>query len=170
MLHGGALLAEIGLVLRQSHAATTAGYAKVDRLALRALAQPWQGAGHDRAESGGGDYLAVRCAVRCALGFKLSDYPWLLSGLVSYLEAADAATVTVELAAAWARLPGDDARPSYLSKRLCVARGFARHLRAFETLTSSIGSMPGSKTPSAPGKTPGSAASHRMSSRSTRPG
>jgi integrase len=74
------------------------------------------------------DYLAVRRA----LGFKLNDYPWLLSGLVGYLEAAGAATVTAELAVAWARLPGDQARPSYLSKRLCVARGFARHLQAFD--------------------------------------
>lgn len=74
------------------------------------------------------DYLAVRRA----LGFKLNDYPWLLSGLVSYLEAAGAATVTAELAVDWARLPGDQARPSYLGKRLCVARGFARHLQAFD--------------------------------------
>lgn len=41
MLHGGASLAEIGQVLRQSRAATTAVYAKVDRAALRTLAQPW---------------------------------------------------------------------------------------------------------------------------------
>lgn len=44
MLRAGASLAEIGQVLRQSHAATTAIYAKVDRVALRALAQPWPGA------------------------------------------------------------------------------------------------------------------------------
>jgi integrase/recombinase XerD len=44
MLRAGAPLAEIGQVLRQSHAATTAIYAKVDRVALRALAQPWPGA------------------------------------------------------------------------------------------------------------------------------
>lgn len=44
MLQGGASLAEVGQVLRQSRAATTAVYAKVDRAALRALAQPWPGA------------------------------------------------------------------------------------------------------------------------------
>lgn len=44
MLRAGAPLAEIGQVLRQSRAATTAQYAKVDRVALRALAQPWPGA------------------------------------------------------------------------------------------------------------------------------
>lgn len=41
MLAGGASLAEIGQVLRQSRAATTAMYAKVDRAALGALARPW---------------------------------------------------------------------------------------------------------------------------------
>ena len=41
MLQGGASLAEIGQVLRQSRPATTALYAKVDRAALRTLAQPW---------------------------------------------------------------------------------------------------------------------------------
>jgi len=41
MLAGGASLTEVGQVLRQVRVATTAIYAKVDRLTLRALAQPW---------------------------------------------------------------------------------------------------------------------------------
>jgi site-specific recombinase XerD len=44
MLRGGASLAEVGQVLRQVQAATTAIYAKADRVALRALARPWPGA------------------------------------------------------------------------------------------------------------------------------
>jgi site-specific recombinase XerD len=44
MLRAGAPLAEIGQLLRQTHAATTAVYAKVDRVALRPLARPWPGA------------------------------------------------------------------------------------------------------------------------------
>jgi integrase/recombinase XerD len=41
MLRNGASLNEVGQVLRQSRPATTAMYAKVDRVSLRALAQPW---------------------------------------------------------------------------------------------------------------------------------
>ena len=73
-----------------------------------------------------GDYLTVRRA----LGSKLDGYPRLLDSFIAYLEAAGAATVTTELAVAWARLPGRDAHPAYLGKRLCVVRGFARHLQA----------------------------------------
>jgi integrase/recombinase XerD len=43
MLRKGATLTEVGQVLRQSRPSTTAMYAKVDRVALRALAQPWPG-------------------------------------------------------------------------------------------------------------------------------
>jgi len=44
MLRRGSSLIEIGQVLRQSDVATTSGYAKVDRAALRAVAQAWPGA------------------------------------------------------------------------------------------------------------------------------
>jgi site-specific recombinase XerD len=43
MLRGGASLAQIGEVLRHQLAQTTEIYAKVDLVALRALAQPWPG-------------------------------------------------------------------------------------------------------------------------------
>lgn len=43
MLRHGAALTEIGQVLRHRDVATTALYAKVDRTALRVLAQPWPG-------------------------------------------------------------------------------------------------------------------------------
>lgn len=77
------------------------------------------------------DYISVRRS----LGFKLRDYPWLLGDFVAYLEAAGASTVTSQLAVAWALRPGEDAHPSYLSKRLSVVRGFARHLQAFDPAT-----------------------------------
>lgn len=77
------------------------------------------------------DYVELRRG----LGFKLEDYPWMLADFVTYLEAAGASTISTPLAVAWARLPGDDAHPSYLGKRLCVVRGFARHLQAFDPAT-----------------------------------
>lgn len=77
------------------------------------------------------DYVSVRRS----LGFKLEDYPWMLHDFVDYLEYAGASTVTAELAVAWAQLPGQDAHLSYLAKRLCVVRGFARHLAAFDPAT-----------------------------------
>lgn len=43
MLRQGGDLLEIAQVLRQSDLATTSGYAKVDRAALRTVAQPWPG-------------------------------------------------------------------------------------------------------------------------------
>jgi integrase/recombinase XerD len=45
MLNRGGSLIEIAQVLRQSDLATTSGYAKVDRTALRSVAQAWPGAG-----------------------------------------------------------------------------------------------------------------------------
>jgi integrase/recombinase XerD len=41
MLRSGASLSEIAEVLRHRHLTTTVIYAKVDRVALRELAQPW---------------------------------------------------------------------------------------------------------------------------------
>ena len=77
------------------------------------------------------DYLALRRS----LGFKLRDYDWYLHDFAGYVEAAGASTVTAELAVAWAQLPGPGAHPAYLGQRLCVVRGFARHLKAFEPAT-----------------------------------
>lgn len=77
------------------------------------------------------DYIAVRRA----LGSKLERRPQLLNDFVDFVEAAGATTVTIELAVAWATLPGDDAHPTYLSNRLCAVRGFARHLQAFDPAT-----------------------------------
>jgi len=77
------------------------------------------------------DYVMVRRA----LGAKLEGRPRLLENFVAYLEAAGATTVTTELALAWARLPGENAHPTYLSNRLCAVRGFARHLQAFDPAT-----------------------------------
>ncbi len=77
------------------------------------------------------DYLLVRRV----LGSKLESEARLLADFVAFVEAAGATTVTTELAVAWAKLPGEDAHPSYLGRRLCAVRGFARHLQAFDPAT-----------------------------------
>ena len=76
------------------------------------------------------DYLRLRRA----LGFKLERAGHLLPQLVAYLEAAGVATVTSELAIAWARLPGHT-QPNHWAQRLAIARGFARYLRALDPAT-----------------------------------
>ena len=76
------------------------------------------------------DYLRLRRA----LGFKLERAGHLLPQLVTYLEAAGAATVTSDLAIAWARLPGHT-QPNHWAQRLAIARGFARYLRALDPAT-----------------------------------
>ena len=70
------------------------------------------------------DYLRLRRS----LGFKLERAEWLLPQLVAHLEAAGAATVTSDLAIAWARQPAHT-RPNHWAQRLAVARGFARYLQ-----------------------------------------
>jgi integrase/recombinase XerD len=77
------------------------------------------------------DYLLVRRV----LGSKLESEARLLADFVAFVEAAGATTVTTELAVAWAKLPGEDAHPSYLGRRLCAVRGFARHVQAFDPAT-----------------------------------
>ena len=61
---------------------------------------------------------------RRALGVKLERAGRLLPQLVAYLEAAEASTITRELAISWAKLPVG-AHPRYWASRLSIARGFA---------------------------------------------
>jgi integrase/recombinase XerD len=76
------------------------------------------------------DYLRLRRA----LGFKLERAGHVLPQLVAYLEAAGAATLTSELAIAWARLPGHT-QPNHWAQRLAIARGFARYLQTIDPAT-----------------------------------
>ena len=71
------------------------------------------------------DYLELRRG----LGFKLERAGQLLAGLVSYLEAAGAQTVTIEHALAWATAPAG-ADPCWWRLRLAAVRPFARYLAA----------------------------------------
>jgi integrase/recombinase XerD len=75
------------------------------------------------------DYLRMRRA----LGFELGRHGQVLPSFVAYMDAAGAGTVTVELAAAWARLPEDRVKPITINYRLSVVRGFAHYLHAIDT-------------------------------------
>jgi integrase/recombinase XerD len=75
-------------------------------------------------------YLTLRRAV----GFKLARAEGLLLSLVAFLEAEQATCLTTELALRWATLPAQ-ASPGWWNSRLCLARGFARHLSAIDPAT-----------------------------------
>ena len=83
MLQKGSSLSEIGEVLRHRSPDTTAIYAKVDFLSLRALALPWPGGalvkGLQKAVE---EYLSMRRA----LGFKLKNPARLLFDFVAFYE------------------------------------------------------------------------------------
>jgi integrase/recombinase XerD len=73
-------------------------------------------------------------AMRRALGYKLVTHGRLLMDFVGYCERCQAPAVTTALAVAWARSPAD-ADPYWWTRRLGVARIFARHLETFDPAT-----------------------------------
>ncbi len=75
------------------------------------------------------DYLAIRRA----LGFKLQRVGQMLPGFVTYMEQAGAATITTELALAWAKQPAGGA--AWWRIRLRAVRGFARHVQSVDPCT-----------------------------------
>jgi integrase len=93
------------------------------------------------------DYLKARRA----LGFKLA-YPGLvLHQFASYLDAAGATTITVDLAVEFAGLP-KGVTPIHLSHRLGALRGFTRYLNTIEPATEvpPVGIWPSSQVRRAP--------------------
>ncbi len=76
------------------------------------------------------DYLRLRRA----LGFKLERDGRLLPQFAAFLEAADAAAMTSELAIAWARQPAG-VQPDVWAKRLGVVRKFAAYLQTIDPAT-----------------------------------
>jgi integrase/recombinase XerD len=91
-------------------------------------------------------YLQLRRAV----GFKLVAEQQLLAEFIGFAEQAGQATITTELALAWARRPGGSR--NYLSKRLRAVRSFARYLHAIDPVCEvpSIELLPASKYRPAP--------------------
>jgi site-specific recombinase XerD len=76
------------------------------------------------------DYLALRRS----LGFKLDRDGRLLAQFVAYCDAAGAEAVSIELAVAWATLPGGT-DPAWAAQRLTVVRGFAKYLALMDERT-----------------------------------
>ena len=74
------------------------------------------------------DHVADYLEARRALGPKLVYPGFVLARFATYLEAAGAGTLTVELAVEFAGLP-QGVSPKHLSRRLSVLRGFARYLK-----------------------------------------
>lgn len=77
------------------------------------------------------DYLRLRRA----LGHDLADAHRLLPRFVAYLDGIAASTVTVDAALAWALQPESDPASSVWSRRMTVARGFARHMAGIDAGT-----------------------------------
>lgn len=73
------------------------------------------------------DYLRLRRS----LGFKLTLHGPLLAQFVDYLDAAQATSVTTELAVRFAQLP-QRVQPIVWAHRLSMVRGFARYLQAVD--------------------------------------
>ncbi len=77
------------------------------------------------------DYLKLRRG----LGYKLEQEQKLLPDFVAYLEGHSSSFVTTKLSLEWATLTPTVASPDRKSKRLCMVRGFAKYLRAFDSRT-----------------------------------
>jgi len=77
------------------------------------------------------DYLTLRRG----LGYKLEKAQKLLSDFVSYLERHSSSFVTTKLSLEWATLTPTVASPDRKATRLCVVRGFAKYLSAFDSRT-----------------------------------
>jgi len=75
-----------------------------------------------------GEYLAIRRA----LGFTLRGHDRLLEDFLAFLDDAGACTITTAAAATWATRPAG-LQPVRYAQRLCVIRGFAAYLHAFDT-------------------------------------
>lgn len=77
------------------------------------------------------DYLAMRRA----LGFKLTSFGTDLFGFIAYLEQRQEPVITTELAVAWARATPRSVGQVRVSRRMMVARLFARYVQVFEPAT-----------------------------------
>lgn len=71
-------------------------------------------------------------SARRRLGFKLDSFGTLLMGFVAYLEERDTLVVTTDAAVTWAKTTPRSTSPVRWSRKMLVARLFARHLNAID--------------------------------------
>ena len=74
-------------------------------------------------------------AMRRGLGFKLTTFGQKLMAFVGYLEAHDLDVLTADAALAWATATPRSSDQVHWSRRLMVARIFARHLAVLDPRT-----------------------------------
>jgi integrase len=77
------------------------------------------------------DHLSDYLRLRRALGFALGRHGHDLQDFVAFLDAADADTITVDLAVAWARSKGSP-KPITVDFRISAVRGFAHYMHAID--------------------------------------
>lgn len=77
------------------------------------------------------DYLRLRNQ----LGHELAEHHRLLPRFVAFLDNAGIQTVTVAAAIAWANAPEVDPTGTMASRRMSIARGFARHMAGLDSRT-----------------------------------
>ena len=81
------------------------------------------------------DYADQYLAMRRALGFKLITFGQILHSFVDYLEASDMNVITTETALAWATTTPRSVDEVRWSRRMMVARIFARHMAVLDPAT-----------------------------------
>lgn len=74
-------------------------------------------------------------AMRRSLGFKLTTFGTRLLGFVTYLESHDLTVITTDAALAWATATPRSSDEVHWSRRLMVARIFARHMAVLDPAT-----------------------------------
>jgi len=74
-------------------------------------------------------------AMRRALGFKLTTFGTRLLGFVAYLEARNLAVITTDAALGWAMTTPRSSDQVHWSRRIMVARIFARHMAVLDPAT-----------------------------------
>jgi integrase len=78
------------------------------------------------------DHAEEYLRLRRALGHALADAHRLLPRFVAHLDSIEATTITTDAVLTWVQRPDADPSSSVWSRRMTVARGFARHMSGID--------------------------------------